>query len=254
MLQISRRELLAWGGSAALATGLPDAAIATEGKRFVTANNSPYDTLDPHAVFDIGRIASRLNMYDCLVRWVDNPPRLDLWLASRIDVSPDGMTYTVALKPDAKFHDGAPVTADDVVFSMERILGLKQGAYGLFKSVIEPQRLAEDRADRNAAVQAHGDRRASVHLRRHVRRRDWQRMIIRQHWRRRAALVRGEGMLHPRWHRRPQMPDHMPTHAPRIHVRSEACGEARVCFGGEHDRGADAGVAAPRAVYFDRRP
>ena len=51
------------------------------GKRFVTANNSGYDTLDPHVVFDIGRIGSRLNMYDCLVRWVDNPPELKMWLA-----------------------------------------------------------------------------------------------------------------------------------------------------------------------------
>ena len=45
-------------------------------RHFVTANNSAYDTLDPHVVFDIGRIATRLNMYDCLVRWVDNPPKL----------------------------------------------------------------------------------------------------------------------------------------------------------------------------------
>ena len=51
-------------------------AHAEGGKRFVTANNSGYDTLDPHVVFDIGRIGSRLNMYDCLVRWVDNPPKL----------------------------------------------------------------------------------------------------------------------------------------------------------------------------------
>jgi peptide/nickel transport system substrate-binding protein len=138
MRHLSRREMLAWGGSAALAGGVTGRAAAAGGMRFVTANNSAYDTLDPHAVFDIGRIATRLNMYDCLVRWVDNPPRLDLWLADRIDIAPDGVTYTVTLKPNAKFHDGTPVTADDVVFSTERILGLKQGAYGLFKSVIAP--------------------------------------------------------------------------------------------------------------------
>jgi peptide/nickel transport system substrate-binding protein len=138
MLNLSRRDLLAWSGTAALTSGLPLNAFAAAGKRFVTANNSPYDTLDPHAVFDIGRIASRLNMYDCLVRWVDNPPKLDLWLAEKIDIAPDAVTYTVTLKPGAKFHDGAPVTADDVVFSMERILGMKQGAYGLFKGVISP--------------------------------------------------------------------------------------------------------------------
>jgi peptide/nickel transport system substrate-binding protein len=135
---IGRRSLLALGGSAAFASGFSGGARAEGGVRFVTANNSAYDTLDPHAVFDIGRIATRLNMYDCLVRWVDNPAKLQLWLAERIDIAPDGVTYTVAIKPGAKFHDGSAITADDVVFSMERILSMKQGAYGLFKGVIDP--------------------------------------------------------------------------------------------------------------------
>lgn len=135
---LGRRGLLALGGATTLASAFPAASWAAAGKNFVTANNSPYDTLDPHMVFDIGRIGSRLNMYDCLVRWVDNPPKLTLWLADKITVAPDGLTYTVALKKGAKFHDGSTITADDVVFSMERILGMKQGAYGLFKGVIDP--------------------------------------------------------------------------------------------------------------------
>src|ERR1700733_13155367 len=135
---IDRRSLLALGGSAAIASGFTGAARAEGGVRFVTANNSPYDTLDPHVVFDIGRIATRLNMYDCLVRWVDNPAKLSLWLADKIAIAPDAVTYTISMKPDAKFHDGSPITADDVVFSMERILAMKQGAYGLFKGVIDP--------------------------------------------------------------------------------------------------------------------
>jgi ABC-type transport system substrate-binding protein len=138
MPRLHRRDLLALGGSAALASGFPAGVRADAGKRFVTANNSAYDTLDPHVVFDIGRIATRLNMYDCLVRWVGNPPKLDLWLAEKIDIAPDAVTYTVTLKPGATFHDGAAVTADDVVFSMERILAMKQGAYGLFKGVVDP--------------------------------------------------------------------------------------------------------------------
>src|ERR1700681_2608340 len=135
---INRRTLLALGSSAAFASGFSGRARAEGGVRFVTANNSAYDTLDPHAVFDIGRIATRLNMYDCLVRWVDNPPKLQLWLAEKVDIAPDGVSYTVTLKPDTKFHDGSPITADDVVFSMERILAMKQGAYGLFKGVLDP--------------------------------------------------------------------------------------------------------------------
>ena len=61
-----------------------------------------------------------------------------MWLADKIDIAPDGVTYTVSMKPGAKFHDGSPITADDVVFSMERILAMKKGAFGLFKGVIDP--------------------------------------------------------------------------------------------------------------------
>jgi hypothetical protein len=43
-------------------------------------------------------------MYDCLVRRVDNPAKLQLWLADRIDIAPDGVTYTVAIKPGAQDH------------------------------------------------------------------------------------------------------------------------------------------------------
>ena len=134
---IGRRTLLASGTALGLAAGLPPAEAASRTK-YVTANNNPYDILDPHQVFDIGRIAIRLNMYDSLVRWVDNPPKLDMWLAEKVDISDDGLVYSFTLHPNVKFHDGAPLTADDVVWSMERILAIKKGAYGLFSDVVKP--------------------------------------------------------------------------------------------------------------------
>ncbi len=133
---VSRRPLLAAAGASLFARPV----LAQGARRIVTANNSPYDTLDPHTVFDIGRIATRLNMYDCLVRWVDNPPKLVMWLAEKVDISPDGLVYTFKLRPGALFHDGSPITAEDVVFSMERILEIKKGGYALFKGVIDPGR------------------------------------------------------------------------------------------------------------------
>jgi peptide/nickel transport system substrate-binding protein len=42
-------------------------------------------------------------------------------LASSYTVSDDGRTYTFVLRPDATFHDGKPVTADDVVFTVQKI-------------------------------------------------------------------------------------------------------------------------------------
>jgi peptide/nickel transport system substrate-binding protein len=40
------------------------------------------------------------------------------WLAERWEISPDGKTYTYYLRKDVKWHDGTPLTADDVAFSM----------------------------------------------------------------------------------------------------------------------------------------
>lgn len=43
-------------------------------------------------------------------------------LAERIEISPDGRIYTFTLRPDITFHNGDPITADDVVFSLTRAL------------------------------------------------------------------------------------------------------------------------------------
>jgi len=132
LARIAMVAVLALGGLAAA----PGPAEA--GGKFVFANSSPYDTLDPHAIFDVGRVASRLNLYDGLLRWEDNPPQLMPWLADSYTISDDGLTYTFKLHPGAKFHDGSPVEASDVVYSMERILGMKKGAFSLFNGAIEP--------------------------------------------------------------------------------------------------------------------
>lgn len=38
--------------------GIPTDGMAKS--KFVFANSSPYDTLDPHVIYDVGRVASRL--------------------------------------------------------------------------------------------------------------------------------------------------------------------------------------------------
>ena len=116
------------------ATALP--ALAQT--RFVFANESPYDTMDPHAAFDVGRVAVRLNLYDGLYRWLDNPPKLEPRLADSHTVSSDGLTYTFKLRKGAKFHDGTEITAEDVRYSAERILALKKGAAALLGTMIAP--------------------------------------------------------------------------------------------------------------------
>jgi peptide/nickel transport system substrate-binding protein len=132
LARIAAVAVLAVGGMAAVP------APAEAGGKFVFANSSAYDTLDPHAVFDVGRVASRLNLYDGLMRWQDNPPQLEPWLAESYEISDDGLTYTFKLRQGAKFHDGSAIEASDVVYSIDRILGMQKGAYSLFNGVIEP--------------------------------------------------------------------------------------------------------------------
>ena len=43
-------------------------------------------------------------------------------VAGRWDISPDGLTYTFFLRPEARWSNGKPVTADDFVQSWKRIL------------------------------------------------------------------------------------------------------------------------------------
>lgn len=42
-------------------------------------------------------------------------------LASDVNISDDGLVYTVTLNPEARFHDGTAVTADDVVYTIQKI-------------------------------------------------------------------------------------------------------------------------------------
>jgi peptide/nickel transport system substrate-binding protein len=55
-------------------------------------------------------------------------------LAAEMPTTTDGTTYAIALREGAVFHDGSPVTADDVVFSFSRVLD--PNSKSLFRSFV----------------------------------------------------------------------------------------------------------------------
>ncbi len=65
------------------------------------------------------------NLYDTLVLPKQGGPGVQPHLAESWTV--DGTTYTFKLKPDVKFQSGNPLSAEDVVFSLDRTKALKQG-------------------------------------------------------------------------------------------------------------------------------
>ena len=61
-------------------------------------------------------------LFDSLMtRALDEPDAVYGLVASNAEVAPDGMSVTFKLRPEAKFNDGSPLTADDVVFSFETL-------------------------------------------------------------------------------------------------------------------------------------
>lgn len=66
-----------------------------------------------------------LNIFDRLVESETTGPgqsALVPGLAERWEVSDDGLTYTFHLRKGVKFHNGAVLTADDVVYTFDRML------------------------------------------------------------------------------------------------------------------------------------
>lgn len=82
--------------------------------------------IDPAVGTDFSDSMALVNLYDSLVF-----PKLDgsvvPSLATEWTISPDNLTYTFKLRTDVKFHNGDPLTADDVVFSAERLLTIGEG-------------------------------------------------------------------------------------------------------------------------------
>ncbi len=57
-------------------------------------------------------------LHDTLMVWaIDEPDALYCSLASSVEISYDRNSYRFELRPEARFHDGTPVRAEDVVFS-----------------------------------------------------------------------------------------------------------------------------------------
>jgi peptide/nickel transport system substrate-binding protein len=77
-------------------------------------------TMDPHALALLYHTRVVTQIYECLV-WRDEQYRLEPGLALSWQAL-DAKTWRFKLRPGVKFHDGTPFSADDAVFSIERIL------------------------------------------------------------------------------------------------------------------------------------
>lgn len=117
-------------------TALP--AAAQDGPRVLRyASQDDPQTLDPHSANLLSTTRVVANIYEPLV-FRDKDWKIIPWLATGWS-QPNDRTWRFRLRDGVKFHDGATLTADDVVFSVERALSptsqLKVSLQGVEKAV-----------------------------------------------------------------------------------------------------------------------
>jgi peptide/nickel transport system substrate-binding protein len=109
-----------------LALLISTTAFAQDEKVLVIGHAESTDSLDPARGYTQTTGIVLKATYQTLVTFpAADASSIEPELAESWTVSEDGLTYTFTLSADAAFADGHPVTADDVVFSINRLKAIK---------------------------------------------------------------------------------------------------------------------------------
>ena len=119
--RLSRRALALAAACTLAAATLPAHAATPKDTLVVALAFDDIISLDPAEAFEISAGELMGNGYDRLLRYdVADPSKLVADLAKGWKVSEDGKTYSFEIKPGLKFASGNAITAEDVVFSLQR--------------------------------------------------------------------------------------------------------------------------------------
>ena len=131
---VSRRRLLQSTGIAVALPSLIAASLSRAAKAqtpklgtlVVAVQEGDTRTLDPQGANELTVPMFLRGLYDQLLTFPGSDfSKVTSDVATKWDVSADGLTYVFELNPNIKYSDGTPATADDVVFSLKRQKNLK---------------------------------------------------------------------------------------------------------------------------------
>jgi peptide/nickel transport system substrate-binding protein len=116
------------GALAAIALGLaalPAAADTPADTLVIAKNIDDIITLDPAEVFELSGGEMINQLYDrIMVYEAEDTATLTGGVTESHTVSDDGRTITLKIRPNLSFHSGNPLTAEDVAFSLQRVIKL----------------------------------------------------------------------------------------------------------------------------------
>lgn len=126
----SRRDLMRWLGAAGMSAATASVIVGDARRAFAqtpkrggrikvaSQTSSTADTVDPAKQNNQTDYTRCFTFYNGITR-LDASLTPQLELAEAIE-SKDATVWTIKLRRDIKFHDGTPLTAEDVVFSLAR--------------------------------------------------------------------------------------------------------------------------------------
>lgn len=90
-------------------------------------------SLDPAEIFEFSGAEYAANTYDRLINYdVDNVSDIYGGVAESWEIAEDGVTYTFNIRNDIIFPTGNKLTADDVVYSLRRVIKLNKSPAFIF--------------------------------------------------------------------------------------------------------------------------
>ncbi len=133
------------------------------------ATSESLRTLDPAVAYDEVSTAVGAHLFDTLVGYgpgtAPSPTALVPRLAQSWRVSADGRTLTFHLRPNLRYHDGAPILASHFKLALERALRSPDSPFGTFlHQVVGAELLRAGKASDCAGVRAPDDHTLEIEL------------------------------------------------------------------------------------------
>ncbi|MFV2043479.1 MAG: ABC transporter substrate-binding protein [Anaerolineales bacterium] len=111
-------------------------AVLLEGASITYATQQTTATLDPAIHVDETESLHVMNVYDPLM-YPTKGGAPKPYLAESWEASEDSLTYTFKLRKGVMFHDGTELNAEDVAYSMDRMLSIGKGFSWLWQNVLD---------------------------------------------------------------------------------------------------------------------
>lgn len=142
-----------------------DADGAVSGTLRIAEQQAP-DPFDPATLSDNRSIELAQNVYNGLTAIDPDTAEVVPALAESWEVSDDGLEYTFTLRDDVTFQSGKALTADDIVYSLNRAVDPDvRSGYAFFLAVIDGYGAVSDgSAEALAGVEALDDRTVVIRL------------------------------------------------------------------------------------------